>query len=90
MLLRLSLRHSFFFRLLSVAEASLFTYITLLDRTQLESILNRIPISMLNPKSEEPPELIKGSGIPMTGMSPIVMPILTSTWVKTTPTTPKA
>jgi len=31
---------------------SLFNYITLLDRTQLESILNRMPISMLNPKEK--------------------------------------
>ena len=65
-------------------------YMTLLDLTQLESMLSRIPISMLNPKSEEPPELIKGSGIPMTGMSPIVMPILTIKWVNITPTTPNA
>jgi hypothetical protein len=62
----------------------------LLDLNQLESILSKIPTSILNPKREEPPELINGSGIPMTGMIPIVIPILTKKWVNITPTTPKA
>ena len=30
--------------------------------------------------SEDPPELRKGSGKPVTGMTPMVMPILTKTW----------
>lgn len=66
------------------------SYTARLDRTQLESMLSKIPISKLNPSSDDPPELIKGKGIPMTGISPIVMPMLTIKCVNNTPTTPKA
>ena len=33
---------------------------------------------------EEPPKLTKGSGIPVTGASPIVMPTLTKIWNRRT------
>jgi hypothetical protein len=47
-----------------------------------------MPTNILKPRSEDPPELINGSGIPMTGMIPIVIPILTNTCINMTPTTP--
>jgi len=40
-------------------------------------MLSKIPMSMLKPSMEDPPELINGSGIPITGMIPMVIPILT-------------
>jgi hypothetical protein len=64
------------------------SYRFLLDLNQLESMLSNTPISKLNPSREEPPEEIKGNGIPMTGIIPIVIPILTKMCVNMTPTTP--
>lgn len=31
---------------------------------------------MVNAHNDDPPELIKGSGIPITGINPMVIPIL--------------
>jgi hypothetical protein len=51
-------------------------------------MLINIPTSKLNPNKDEPPELMNGSGIPITGISPIVIPIFTRKCVNNTPTTP--
>jgi len=46
-----------------------------------------IPIIIENANSEEPPLLIKGKGIPITGLNPIVIPIFTKKWTKKIPAT---
>ncbi len=46
------------------------------------------PIATRNVMSELPPELTKGSGMPVMGMSPRFMPMLTTLWKKRMVATP--
>jgi hypothetical protein len=45
---------------------------------------------MRNAQSEDKPELTKGRVIPVTGMSPIFMPMFTKAWKKMMPVMPTA
>src|SRR5205814_10246547 len=50
----------------------------------------RIPIASRFVISDEPPTETNGSGIPVTGAIPIVMPTLTNTWNRNATTIPPA
>ena len=54
---------------------------------RLLSNFNSTAIIKVNPISEEPPALINGSGIPMVGIRPMVIPILITTCTKIIPAT---
>jgi hypothetical protein len=44
--------------------------------------------NMVNPHREDPPELKKGSGMPITGTIPMVIPILIAKWKNRMQATP--
>ncbi len=52
----------------------------------LLSNFSKIPNIAVKPRSEEPPADTKGKGIPMMGISPIVIPTLIKKWKKKIPT----
>jgi hypothetical protein len=41
-------------------------------------------------RSDDPPKLMKGNGMPVTGKRPIFMPMFTNAWKSTIPVTPPA
>ena len=53
-------------------------------------MLSRRPTAIKNTTRELEPKLTKGSGTPVTGMMPMVMPTLTNTWNSRTATIPAA
>ena len=53
-------------------------------------MLINIPIADKTAHNDEPPYDRKNKGIPVIGITPIAMPILTNTWKNTIPTIPAA
>lgn len=52
------------------------------------SNFNKTASIMLKPRREDPPLDRNGSGMPMTGISPMTIPTLTKRWRKSIPATP--
>jgi len=51
-----------------------------LSRDTGREMFRRIPIPAKLTRREEPPWLIKGRGIPVTGSDPVTTPILSKAW----------